>query len=223
MNHLSPTFQGSNLVHESTLSAERHGRALATAKFDGRKKSTYFYSPDRFYRLQKFEGVYASINREATVRCITPRCTSAARTIGCPNQHIRQCLGLIFIEGLLILVPRILLPRQYRSEEAGTRTSAHLVCLYRSSGSVHVTWRDIDNCVLTFLNSDAHLRIVVEIGGGSEACGASTGKHRPLRTTERSSAEIICDEQTFCQRGHPRFHGIWEAFDQCTDSKYRGV
>lgn len=29
--------------------------------------------------------------------------------------------------------------------------------------------------LLTFLNSDAQLRIVVEIGGGSVACGAKTG------------------------------------------------
>ena len=29
---------------------------------------------------------------------------------------------------------------------------------------------------LTFLNSDAHLRMVVEMGGGSAACGARTNE-----------------------------------------------
>jgi hypothetical protein len=39
---------------------------------------------------------------------------------------------------------------------------------------IHSVTRGAVEFLLTFLNSDAQLRIVVEIGGGSVACGAKT-------------------------------------------------
>ena len=72
---------------------------------------------------------------------------------------------------------------------------------------------------LTFLNSDAHFLIVVDIGGGSAVCAAST--------TDRQSSSLFAQfgvfvtelKLTISQGWHPRFNGIREAFNQNTQAK----
>lgn len=66
--------------------------------------------------------------------------------------------------------------------------------------SIHRRIRGPEENLLTFLNSDAQLRIVVEIGGGSVACGAKT-----RRFSEREA--LSCGKrQTFCKGRHPRLN-----------------
>ena len=79
----------------------------------------------------------------------------------------------------------------------------------------------------TFLNSEAHLRIVVEIGGGSEACGASTGyifcfsvisPHR-RRSVHPGPKIISSHDAIWAVLSTPQSHGAGEIQIRITKTK----
>lgn len=96
--------------------------------------------------------------------------------------------------------------------------SIYLVCLKGWFERVRGQSAGIINLRHTFLNSDAHFLIVVEIGGGSVAWAASTGNFL-VQLLSGSESE----SSTFCQGWHPRLHRVRHALYKCTESQDYGM
>ena len=86
--------------------------------------------------------------------------------------------------------------------------------------SISVIWPQFKKKIRrTFLNSDAHFLIVVDIGGGSVVCAASAIDASPSPLSAQSGVVVTKMKLTISQRWHPGLNGVRETFDQSTQAK----